>query len=486
MLKFIGLIFTELTLIELIFFGIFSFGLVIPSAHALVTPTIPQDLKLRATDPNEKCLDAERLAREFRYDFRDPDDKPVSLEPCDSAKTSYAVAKALIFLKDLPASHVPKSQFNPNKIEGEPYDFLASRVRKVIVDDRQTSDECADGRLAFTHSFWREQKKIWICPAFRKAGDLQATSVLLHEARHLDGQEFNHVACHEGRMKNQMSCDQDYESGSAYAIGLEYLVKLTMNPGLDPAVRSEARRLAVLEFVSRFNDLPLDLERGALVQNEKTGMVYFYNGQGFEDAGFSAPLDTVFSSLGGLANLYSPSSGKTAVFDFEEKLSRTTPNVLSRLFQGLPSARQRELRSVAYGKTDACLLLQNEMLCFDRNKAPYSLRTENSVRLLMAENSNLLESGALYSQSADFFLHRLPSDATSSHEKWPRSRDAFPFIGGGIWGSVWNREEIWLSTRGELQIFDQKKKTWRSTPQPTGPYRAILAPYVWSKRLQDL
>lgn len=455
----------------------------ISQAQALVTPTHYLAFENVAGLSSGLCLDADRLKTELPFELRDPDDRPIEVDPCDGSKTGYALATALFFLNDLPAVQLPASDFNPNKIVEEPAAFFKGRVQKIILDDRESSDECADGRLAFTKPYWREEKKIWICPAFRNATTVTMTSVLLHEARHLDGQEYDHVVCNEGRMRGQRSCDESYESGAAYGVGLEYLVKLTMNPKLNPSVRREARRQALMEFVSRFNQLPLDLQRGALVQDAKSGAALFYDGTTTVPAGFEAPKDALFMSYGGLPLLYSPEKGTAQIYDFGAKLSDSVSDVLTRTFLDLPSDQKHKLKGVAFGKTEACLLSADDLLCFDKQKNPYSLRAPNSLRLISAETTKVVESGRLYLQTADLYLHAVP-DAAAASDLWPKSREPFPFRKGGSWGESWNREEIWLDEKGGLQIFDQTKRSWR--PSGTETYRELLTPYVWSKRLKEL
>ncbi|RYZ97319.1 MAG: hypothetical protein EOP11_22230, partial [Proteobacteria bacterium] len=174
-----------------------------------------------------ECLET-KAVEGIRADFslESPEGAPVTIDACDERSTAYAALRTLIFVKELPPLDLAKSEFNQNFITTSPYQFFKDRVKKLVIDERKDSEACPDERLAFVSPYMREDKKFWVCPNAANFGVITLSSAFIHEARHEEGGEYAHKVCATGAYANQLSCDQNYADGGAYAIGLEYLVKL--------------------------------------------------------------------------------------------------------------------------------------------------------------------------------------------------------------------------------------------------------------------
>ena len=62
--------------------------------------------------------------------------------------------------------------------------------------------------------------------------------------------------CLSGQNYRRESCDDSYEEGGAYAVGVEYLLHISQTTRLDRALRERARALAQTALRERFNTAP--------------------------------------------------------------------------------------------------------------------------------------------------------------------------------------------------------------------------------------
>lgn len=436
------------------------------------------------------CLDAKRVTQEITssIELLSPENKPLQPDLCNESSTAFHTLRALLFLRDIPAESLGVSEFNPGLIGSSPFNYFKSRVKKLVLDEAPKSESCPDQRLAFVSPFSREEKKIWICSNSIHFDLVTLSSALMHESRHLDGAEFAHKPCLIGPYKDQFSCDDKYQDGGAYAIGLEFLVRLAKNSQLDHQLRERARQAAIVDFSQRFNTLPLDLQSGALLRKEGSDELSFYNGKTVHSLPFKIANEVVLALQAGVALFYSPLQGDVKQFSFRQDLVPARNDALVEHFRKLPGEKQKKLLDVGYGKQLACLLLNDSLECFDREKLAFtkSLNALRPTRFLTSMDSRVLEPGVLFFFDESRTLYRIPPSAEEVRAQDPESwkQPASELVGLARWPGG----EIALGLDGQISLLSYRTRRWTPAEGPTKDdrYRQLLAPFYWSTKLQDL
>ncbi|RZA09620.1 MAG: hypothetical protein EOP11_01125 [Proteobacteria bacterium] len=438
-----------------------------------------------------ECLDA-KAVEALRADFtlEAPEGITLKIDLCDERSTAFAALRTLLFVKELPSLDQPKSEFNQNFISTSPYQFFKDRVKKLVLDERSDSDSCTDDRLAFVSSYMRAEKKFWVCPNAANFGVITLSSAFIHEARHEEGGEYAHKICSKGPYANQMSCDQSYEDGGAYAIGLEYLVKLSRAPNLSAEIRERARSLAMADFLQRFNDLPLGLRSGALLRDDASGVLSFYDGNQETPIGLKTAPHVILSSQAGLPLLFDAKNIAKIYAYRGENLSAPISDVLTRHFdEALAPAERSEVKDVIYSREFACLLLSARLICYGPDREPFNVAVNNFVpkRFVYGEKSRLLGPGTVALLGEDGFLYQLPPKAEALRESkssaWLKS-SAPATIAAAL---PWPGGELLLDPAGALSTFSYAQRKAAPLDAFRGrKFRDLVGPFVWSKKLEEL
>jgi len=171
----------------------------------------------------------------------------VNTEMCGGNSMLVTLAKSLGFLREL-GNLEPVPARSPDWIGASPYEFFKARVKKIVLDD---GDDCVG--LAQVWPSERAQGIIHLCTRARDYDSLVLSEALVHERRHLENEPHDHVTCWSGQNYRRESCDESYEEGGAYAVGVEYLMRISQTTRLDRPLRDRARELALTALRERFN-----------------------------------------------------------------------------------------------------------------------------------------------------------------------------------------------------------------------------------------
>lgn len=379
------------------------------------------------------------------------------------------LAEALAFLETLPNAPTAKDEFDRNVLDAKPADFFKHRVRTIVVGAADSS-QCEGGHLAFVSPSAREEKRMWVCPLTERYDVVTVSAALVHEARHEDGAEFDHQFCHSGPNKGKMACDESYEQGGSYAVGLEYLVKLARNPELPPEIRKQARAAAVRDFLSRFNVAPLDIRNGALLEKED-GQLVFYDGSGLLALDIPHAPGQVLTVRGGLPVFFE--RDQVTQFDYAPTLGPAFTDLLVRDYL---ATKPEDLLDVLYADQYACMLLVSKLRCYRPDRTVVERAYEfTPERFVYAPFSRVLAAGSIFVRDSEGAHHRLPDDFAGPWESAPLTLKAIaPWPGG----------EISLEADGRVHVLSYRTRRWDDGP--AGVYRRLIAPFSWSTRLNAL
>lgn len=121
------------------------------------------------------------------------------------------------------------------------YDYFIGRINNLEV-----VSDCPKGVIAYVYMFG--DKTMYTCPAALtdRFSSLDRASVMMHEARHIDG--FPHMTCTRGARKGlNGACDVKIADGGSYAVTVETYAQLgKYAEGIHPALKSYAKTSAVI------------------------------------------------------------------------------------------------------------------------------------------------------------------------------------------------------------------------------------------------
>lgn len=434
------------------------------------------------------CLDPARVRGEILKDFVvEGEADPAGGDLCDPNRLSNAAFTALLYLRDLGTLAENRDGFSAGVLAGKPYEYYKLRVKKIVLETGVSDEDCAG--LMHVLPTQRDEGIMHICPKATKYNVVVLATGLVHEARHLDGPEFAHQVCQAGLFAGGFSCDPSFEHAGSYAVGVEFDALLWRAPGLHPVAREQARANAVVDLLAHFNQLPLDLQAGALLAGED-GALAFFDGMKTSPVPFAVPADGLLTQKNGLATIFARGTGRVEQYAFGPGLVPAPTDILSRRFGEF--AARAEVRDVIYGNQYVCFLRATELECagvdyqFFVKPLPAGVK---GLRFLRSETrSAFLAAKVVHVLAEDGTLYALPDSSAELREAdpgaWDKSSRPFPFADVKPFGFG---TEIGLSRDGQVSIYDRRAKTWTVPAALAGrKTRTLLAPFVWSERLRDL
>jgi hypothetical protein len=442
--------------------------------HASSTSASPLDVSPTCKDLSDE---QQKALNTFHWSNNDPAFKP---DFCDPENAAYRVAKALLLTKSVGTLNgSAPDKFDQGFLSSDPFQFFSKRIHSIQFEPE--SEDCTGTTNAYV-DIAKDPKDsdgvMHVCQALAKLDDNWISSALIHEARHVEG--YHHVECDHGFFTNshRKSCDESYSSGGSYAIQAEYLVKISRFARIDPSVRQSSRAIAIELLVERFNKLPLDIRRGAVLLNQDSEHVYqdvlFYNGE------TATPLlprldttDRLFQTNGYL-KVYNTSKWNQITF-----ADGITPGPIQENIEKMGAEAGQYLDTYSSALT-ICNLFTHGVHCYFSDKkvvlpindftpvgfwsyAPLN-SSDNAVRIKSKE-------GRVYTFSADSKTFESVDDSSLNAGNW--NENAF----------------ILLGPDGKIVFIDKKTEKYSSdTPglDPNSTFTKMITPFYWSKELQEL
>lgn len=201
--------------------------------------------------PADSCLERKQVDAVMKEFTISKTSHGVNIDLCDSRSMAYVLVKSLMFVKGLGALNATKNSLNHNFIQGTPYEFFRERVKQIVLDD---GEDCVGLSQIWPQE--RSQKIVRLCSKATGYDTLTLTEALMHEARHLEPNEHRHEMCLDGEMRGREACDSSYAEGGAYAVGIEYLIRISQTKHLAANLREQAKSLAARALQQRFNFTP--------------------------------------------------------------------------------------------------------------------------------------------------------------------------------------------------------------------------------------
>lgn len=208
-----------------------------------------------------------------------------SAEYCDDDSQTWHLLSSLMFMRQTRFSEsMARSQdeFFSGRFAGNWYDYFIGRIDRLEV-----VPNCRKGTIAYV--YLQGDSTMYTCPLALSSqlSALDRTSVMMHEARHIDG--FPHIDCSRGPRKGLPgACDEAISDGGSYAVTVETYAQLSKYAeGLHPALKAYARASAIL-YASETFDKPVRMQKvQKLMVFAGAGDQYLYSPKGnqLEEAG---------------------------------------------------------------------------------------------------------------------------------------------------------------------------------------------------------
>lgn len=421
-----------------------------------------------------ECLKADEIAKisaDFSFVVKN---KKIKVEACTDNPRLSQIYTSLINLRNYPAQARVHDKFDANIITPDPYGFLAQRVHTIILVEPDQKEDCEVGTDAFVNPDRRSQKEIYLCPEISVYDWFTTGAVLIHEARHMNG--YPHIACPNDA--ETLSCDIDYKLGGSYGTETEYFFKAARNPGLHPALRSQAYATAATNLFSHFVRKPFGTVGGSLVKTS-TGQLLFHHDSQMEDLQTSiAPEDLVISKNGS-ALVYQTAEKTVAEIDLlgaNKGREATASPELQRLLE----KDSDSILDAVLIEDDVCLLTARFVRCsFNEKRMEYPITGFKPLQLLLVRQSSIINSGSITVSAEDGYLYQI-----SRKGQWIRSAKKMDIKSTQGVGA---KKDLVLLLNGKTAIFDGQKKSWSYPAEFQGiSVDKIVTPYSWSKELSEL
>lgn len=177
---------------------------------------------------------------------------------CNDDSQTWHLLSSIMFMRktqfaaDMPVS---KDELFSGRFAKSWYDYFIGRI-----DNLNVVDNCPKGVIAYVYSFGGHT--MYVCPMAltNSFSSLDRASVMMHEARHIDG--FPHVTCSHGpRQGIQGACDDRISRGGSYAVTVETYAQLgKYAQDVHPAMKAYARASAVIYADEAF-ETPVKINR---------------------------------------------------------------------------------------------------------------------------------------------------------------------------------------------------------------------------------
>jgi len=433
--------------------------------------------------PNQLCTESAQSAALMEdFEFLQPHPtKDFEWIRANLGNCSHPLVRALAWLhRHSDDLHSPKGVFQAGV-----FTFLKSRIRTIRFENEETAHICLNpGIAAFVDV--KIPNTIRVCPSYSELeSTLVLAQLLLHEARHVDGHP--HVLCAQGEFANGWvhACDEKIEDQGSYAIGAEFLKIVIQSEGLPETVRNEARGLLFADLISRFNQLPYGLKRGALLK-AKTGSAFFYDGKQrieISAAGGRSLQSSLLISRSGQPTLFEKETGAVSTLHIGSVWLDTLGDFADLFRKNFQINPWSKLLDVYYGKSYACFLFASKLHCGKHGEPDksFALKSMKAQSFLHTENSKLLKRGEIYLADGSKKVIALPKAfgllGSIRDSNW--QKDYLPQSAIGYF--VLNpSKELLLRADGRLMSYDFSKRKWAEEGEQLG-FESLTGPIFWTE-----
>lgn len=433
------------------------------------------------------CLDKEDVANallDFSFFERGSDDQSLtqnnSIDLCNDKDARNQVLRGIVFLKKL-----DKQSSVSRVLEQGSYNYLDSRIEKIYIETKSYRACSANGVIAFVTL--GGGRVMHICPGISFVStDLMLGKVLVHEARHTEG--HSHVHCSDGTYyKKDLSftgaCDAEYEDQGSYGVGAAFLIDI-YHSTQDQVKKQEARSGAITDFFERFNQKPMGIKSGIIVQSQ-SGLISFFDGA-VKNELFQTDSSDIMTMRASVPTFYGK-AGYVKSYVYAPILTDAQGRFAKDYRETFSDADRQDLLDVNYSGDYSCLLFRSKIRCFksDIFSSEINISTIAPMKFMFNEVSKLLnivtEDGPLYSLPLTFEELQKSTEDNLLKKSITRSHISLVHL---------DKLGFRVNLNGHLdgnKNIDLAEQVWALVPEyKDEEVKNILGPYYWSKQLETL
>lgn len=417
------------------------------------------------------------------------------IDSCDSNTNVFKIIDAILLLKKILPQPEIEGQFQSLVAKEGANKFFHQRISRILFETKAHESACPENALAYHVP--HIDKEMHICPEFKNYihSEYLAAYTLLHEARHVD--IFPHVACTHGyAMKSDAqpmsagSCDFSYENQGSYGVGAAFLEQIYQTTD-NEALRQETRSHFIVDLITHFNQMPLQIKQGILLQKED-GTISFYDG--IEHQLSKQPGLQVMALRNVFPAFFNQSGSVKSYMD--SKFLVETPGGFAELYRKGWSDNRGTLMDVFFGESEqlSCLLFEHLIECGGKFGETFKIPLHQiKPQRLVQDLSNFWEPNpALQILDSNGRVHPLPK--TFQKLSQITELDLLPAAPRDLWDTsllsradLENDSSYAVTTSGELVYkANSLVEDWTPVKAFKGQKFVKVLPYFWSQQLEDL
>ena len=252
-------------------------------------------------------------------------------------------------------------------------------------------------------------------------------------------------------------------------------------------MQQQARSRAVVGLLERFNELPLEMKTGALLQNTQ-GQVLFFDGEDATEI-MQVPVNSILTTRSSLPTFFDRLNAQVQSYIFGGTFIQTAGEYADIFRRKFSATDREELLDVSYVGDYSCLLFKDKIRCGADSDADveFSLQGLDPVQLISSSSSVLVESYALNIAMRDGRVYALPAmwkdlQKMAGSELKPTTK-LRNVVSLGPWKAD---QEIAVTTAGKVVLYVGPDKPWQTVEAlSTQSFQKLMAPYFWSPKLDQ-
>ncbi len=406
------------------------------------------------------------------------------LRMCDKENAQYKLYSALTLIESLTAPNEEADDFDTFILSREPWDYVYLETGTFKLES--ASEEVCRDRAYIVGAGDSAFRQVQVCPSIVNFSALGAAENLLHMIRHAQGHK--HESCKRGLNKGAGGCDKSYLEKGANAVSAEFFVKVARDYGVSGAIEREARSSATTYFLSRFNELPLDLEDGIGLLRDDGDFVH-YAGRTPRVIFESLPRESQLTAVSSTPFFIRSATCRVLMFEYDRNPKSVEDRLSERqLCSAFQLDENEEIRDFIEIPGMMCALLSESVHC--RKSAgelkAHIIPVENARGFLYSRSSAFLGSLAfsIVDSSGDVVPLPLTWDEFSTIQELKAGERKIDLISIAEWS---DSKEIAVRLNGDVVIFDRKSNSWSDAPALSGfKAKRLIAPFVWSPKIHEL
>jgi len=420
-----------------------------------------------------------------RFDITAIDDtgketkKYTAADKCDKD----AFKKTILALEQINTVSIQKINNAPDGKGIDFFTYINEKVRKIILMP-ESSSLCGFNEGGVVLDPEKTDKIIRLCIINGRMPVSQLATVIVHEARHMDG--YKHVKCTHGLYKSFSfpECDVSFEEQGSHAYAMSYLLRLH-NTLKDKDDKFRVRTLIAQSIEYSFNNVPFGLKKGGLMLDSKNRVLFFDGVDISVINEFNDKITALVLNVGYPLVLHE--NGSVQAYTFSDNWSSVAGS-LTENYQKLDDDTRGKILDVYIDNGEKCYLLPLELICSGKERfvnfkfdglSPvvfYNAPDMSKYSLMLVKNKN----GRIFVIPGSILFNSNDKNFNSAFEDKKHSLE--PEVSS--YAECENGDLIGVGGEGAV-VVKNKGGEWKEDSRFNGVTVKKIIPYYWSKQLQD-